>query len=867
MDGQPTTRPLPVAMAAEAAVATTDSQALSVAPATGPDTEDSTFSTESASSVAVHPAVTQPQQHPTNDDTSIRDDSNVAVYQQQIAALQEQLRAKDDMLFETELSLQAVEAESQQITRQQEQHFLLKIRQTDEEKRRATLEANQAHAREAAWKQKVQELLQQVQQQQESFGSARPARVSTGKENALISPTLSTTGTLEDYNRSLRLGQQQAETQSRIKGFSSTNSSMGNTPASGSSSGRRLALQLLHWQSPETSQCSPLAVCSKRIACPQSLQYNDDVKNSGHPTNTMDFMEGGSPLRQIREEESTQSDSVVHFLTQRLSLPDEDWTDVGLVWSLVDQTVPHIQAALSPQIEMTEIESSKGSGVPTRRDALVESERLLIWLHRALCYSPRGRTSLMEACASEENSKSVESAPERGRQHRSCLRFPSKAGNSSRLAERLDWAKEELRSPLFDPVATKLDSPLDLPSDRMRLKVAIQFMRDLCNVVLLHFPSSQPGKVGNDEKEQQLRLSMQAMSVVSLLMNSHGSGNTKDCLSYPWFSLLSSLDSPANTTELKHLSLWSLWDLAATALIQIHAKSRRESRRLFGTELPLDNGSFSNIFLSRTSNDGQSCLFHKTKSWWDASDKVHVQWMASSLRLLKVLAFVADRRPSELPQEQMWKDKEMNPKRIRRLLASVLDTLELAILPDESLYPTALCLECVGILEDLISGSFPGLSSLVATTTTGESEGPIALLRVEISTTACESASWDRAVSAIAVMANLFHALAVQQRNRDHLVETYARNRALDPIRDACIRFFHKLIRVAQLESRQSLKEMPRVSFMSLLSESVELYSSAASLLLHAPHSSTCILGADVRDMLRQQMDELINDEKATIGA
>lgn len=171
-----------------------------------------------------------------------------------------------------------------------------------------------------------------------------------------------------------------------------------------------------------------------------------------------------------------------------------------------------------------------------------------------------------------------------------------------------------------------------------------------------------------------------------------------------------------------------------------------------------------------------------------------------------------------------------DPQRSRRIVARILDVMELCIIPNR-LHANEATRAIVSYLESL---AIPNLT----------------LLRTQMASTESTTETWHRLGSAIGVVVLLFHSVVMQQETGGVMAE-------LDPIQCNLVRFFHSVLRVCQYERRQNDK--PSVSFLGLLNECSELYLAAATSLLH---TDVRYCSTENKSLLRLQMDELLVDEE-----
>ena len=251
-------------------------------------------------------------------------------------------------------------------------------------------------------------------------------------------------------------------------------------------------------------------------------------------------------------------------------------------------------------------------------------------------------------------------------------------------------------------------------------------------------------------------------------------------------------------------------------------------------------------------------------------------WLAASLSLLRGM-WVSNFGPVSLRQQ--W----LSQGQVDSLLAAAVDVLEHVIIPDATLYAHPITLEIIAWFHTLATAPphRRGSASLPHPQT-------LRLLRTQQATTRTTAELWHFAPTATAVAVKLFHRVVVIEQNQ-HLPVPKARAARFNTIRDQLVRFFHALWQAVQEDRRQWEREQQRpetnnknqrspISFLMLLSECQEWYTSAAALLLAIPsdldtsktssplYYNPCRMHPDLLAMIKMQMDELAEDQMEKLG-
>ena len=347
--------------------------------------------------------------------------------------------------------------------------------------------------------------------------------------------------------------------------------------------------------------------------------------------------------------------------------------------------------------------------------------------------------------------------------------------------------------------------------------------------------------------------------------------------------------------------LWPQWSQAASWLIHQH-KPKAHRRMLGGIDATTNSATAA-------SNDSTIPVEPKSCSL-DQRDVVG--WLTSSLRFftLRANGGTAKSEPERTASEgSTTRINTASPDAIpipvlyRHVLAVVLDVLEHVVLPRlptprNSKGDTAsgsdrhretvfhLAAECLHYLNFLahLDPPCPTAKSGSGGTTTGTSSSsnargglqPLALLRVQMPTTGTTATVWDLAPPAVAVAVGLFHIVACNLEERD-VYQAFTEPRLFDVrLVHSVVRFFHQILHRVQLKRRlpdtpltaagkNGASSSSALSFLQVLSESLHLYATATALLLHSTahlyQPNPTAEEAEVRQMLRTQMEELSADE------
>ncbi|GKY94535.1 hypothetical protein MPSEU_000419200 [Mayamaea pseudoterrestris] len=202
----------------------------------------------------------------------------------------------------------------------------------------------------------------------------------------------------------------------------------------------------------------------------------------------------------------------------------------------------------------------------------------------------------------------------------------------------------------------------------------------------------------------------------------------------------------------------------------------------------------------------------------------------------------------------------------RTILAAVLDVLEAVILrrwkragDDEDG-----SLQLVMTEDELINFCGVCVAFFYALS---QSHDNMNLLRTQMATTHSTSKEWNRGVSAIAIAVSLLHRIVIQQHDKDYVLDYSLL--VWNPVRDALICFFHIVLRWVEVQSirfaemDKSLEDSKEcVTFSNVLSECLNYFVSAVSLLANVTPSSSVKVDKHVDSMLRLQLAELCADEE-----
>jgi hypothetical protein len=230
-----------------------------------------------------------------------------------------------------------------------------------------------------------------------------------------------------------------------------------------------------------------------------------------------------------------------------------------------------------------------------------------------------------------------------------------------------------------------------------------------------------------------------------------------------------------------------------------------------------------------------------------------LNWLAEIMRLFRTIWNLrSDMRDGWL--------EDTSTGRAARLLACVLDVLEKVITPNESFQSHSLAMECVVWLQALAA---PQCAT----------RGGMLLLRTQRNTTRSTSELWHRAMSAIAVAVHLLNVIVIRQQYDDHIpTSTLAiTGLKLTPLRDELVRFLHGVLqsvqedrRVWEIQGPDRQRKQRLVTFMGVLSECQDYFTSAAAVLVSIHENSTtiCKVHPDIQAMLKLQLDELSMDHE-----
>jgi hypothetical protein len=787
---------------------------------------------------------------------------------QQIAALQVELEARDESLFDLQATLAAVQAETQHQMAQHAAESARTVRSLQEQLRRAQQEANLARSTAARQQQ------QQHQQQQ------RP----------VISPTE-------------RLVQRSGVPQQ------STTTAVQTTPLVPPPQHPTL-IRTVHRSSPLTSSGQRLAqhLLRSTATFPTIATDDDDDVAGDHHDNAI----GGSYSRRLLLTLSHVAAAAAatpppFFSATTTTTTTASVSDIDVVWWLVlellSTTTPTTTTATSDDeacdsalalqkiVDKEEDRTKPNVGSDETSRAAVRARCLLLltWLHDALAYSPAACQFLVQAVSSSQSpselsftannaaaaaascepSSNVQS--QRGRS--SCIRIivsgdgeqQQQQHTAAATRECLQRTERELYNPLWMPSSTTAHdttahdttahdttagpatTPNAIPKPRpMQCQYARRFLQQLQDQVILG---------------SSARVAVASTQLMGLLLHSHVVEDAAHTLV---------LVVPDGFLD----AVLRVWTNAATHLVK--GKHHRPpptndsaSRRIPSAEstIPLrllQPESLSNDApVDATAPRSERAVSSANALVQTSSSQQLLIWMAESLRLVRMVW-----NHSASAMRQSWSTTG----RAATLLASVLNLFELYILPDNDLHSHPITIECIAWLQELASQRRRGTVDDRMTT-----KRNLRLLRTQQATAKSTAELWHFAPTAIAVAVQLLHRVVIRQHMDDHLPASPVAIAAVEltRVRDQLVRFVHGILQAVQEDRRRWEKERANktsggghhqkqaLSFMAVLSECLDYYTSAAAALLAIPDDgvSYCKAHPDIQVMLKMQMDELAEDQ------
>lgn len=327
------------------------------------------------------------------------------------------------------------------------------------------------------------------------------------------------------------------------------------------------------------------------------------------------------------------------------------------------------------------------------------------------------------------------------------------------------------------------------------------------------------------------------------------------------------------------------------------------------SNLSFEKKSKTNTTASNTFDDHKECETHQQRI-----DQI-LSWMSSTLHFLIDIARIGSKQTSSSSiavdrhavalglnsQQSLIQHDNLSEWRCVTLHGLVVDILEQIIIPNDHLHMHPLAYSCISWLQTAIPYNYSSLSSM---------NELLVLLRMKQATSKSSSELWRYGATAIDVSIQFLHIIVVRQLLKDHEPDSleYEVGLQLCTIRDQIIRFLHNVLLRVQDERKQWEKEEPNnlqctnvegsghvktndsslkgkkevVTFLSLISEYKELYTSAVASLLYnsintnpttdasdtASRSSKnelqigVTVHPDIRLMLQIQMDELELDRQ-----
>lgn len=300
---------------------------------------------------------------------------------------------------------------------------------------------------------------------------------------------------------------------------------------------------------------------------------------------------------------------------------------------------------------------------------------------------------------------------------------------------------------------------------------------------------------------------------------------------------------------------------AATQWLQEHQSHHHKNssswlRQRYSAVISMDT---PNVSMTSSPDNGKDDTNNNDQQHTSLKKDVQIEQPMSFMIHSLPIFIIATRLHRAKPAEHSRREKD-DPESnwMRTILASVLDVLEAIVVrfwrhpSDEDL--TKLSIEANEVIA--ISHScvrwFLELASFVP---------GIQVLRLQMATTASSAQTWNRGASAIALAESLFHNIVRQQHERDHLMDYQLE---WNPVRDDLVVFFHVILRSVEVETirLQKQKRGGSVSFSSMLSECLDQFIGAASLLIHVSETSAVRVDQEIIYMLRLQLGELEADEE-----
>jgi hypothetical protein len=469
----------------------------------------------------------------------------------------------------------------------------------------------------------------------------------------------------------------------------------------------------------------------------------------------------------------------------------------------------------------------------------------LTWLQDALSYSPDSCRALVDAIVASTTTKNHDTVLTDYRRSYSKRSRPSgiRVAGSVVQDDSFSSIANALMNPLWTPGRTNTNVNVDAFSQESfpsHLQLVSELAHNLACYIL--DPCNQA-------------VSMLSMRILGLLLthvapaettstfrngsdynNYNASDVDMNMDSSPWFTWWKRLVA---TDDKKKKNILSLWEAAATVILDRRLDVKKSTRRLPDADTDPTEAPNPDDMMMDTDDDTHIV------DWKSLESTEILHWMAESLHLMSIFWRLAD--GSNFRGREWWETG-----RTRRLTAGVLDVLEGIVLVAEKLHTSALSLNCIAWIQGLLI----------------DPRGVI-MLRTRMATNKSTVTNWHRAVSSIAVMVRFLHCIVIRQHDADHLPrQSRATNDQLNPARDSIIRFLDGLLRIVQedrrvLEQKGKLKKATKVvSFFNILSEYREMYNASAALLLTVTDSSSCKVDNDVTCMLRLQMEELVWDEE-----
>ena len=313
-----------------------------------------------------------------------------------------------------------------------------------------------------------------------------------------------------------------------------------------------------------------------------------------------------------------------------------------------------------------------------------------------------------------------------------------------------------------------------------------------------------------------------------------------------WWSPLMTMNTTRRPENKE--TLLELWQGAASFLIMAAQQDDAQQQPPVDLEFPANFRRLphpEDFTASGTENNNSpvTATTASSNAWAAKVDATVIrEWMAVCLDVFIQFWTVA----SDADRQRYYCSSSNNNKSpiARQLLATVLDVVEVCLLPHPATYCDPLTFSCVSWWHALLKKQPPQL-----------------LMLLRMPTTASTDESWHRACSAVGVAIKLFHEIVVQQHRDDHLPGSS--NSQYDAIRDHLIRLVHGLL-VGRVVDKTVLQHHHHRTTttpfaMMVTSEYPELYTSAASLLLG---STANLIREDIRVMLQRQMDEICMDQQ-----